>query len=103
MGGEFIPQLDEGDIAFHIILQPRSSLEEGIETSTKIEKLLLAEYPEIEQVVSRFGVSDVPTDPMPMDLADSFIILKDKSEWTSAATKMSLSKKSRKLSASFRE
>jgi len=87
MGGEFIPQLDEGDIAFHIILQPGSSLKEGIATSTKIEKMLLAKYPEIEQVVSRFGVSDVPTDPMPMDLADSFVILKDKSEWTSASTK----------------
>lgn len=87
MGGEFIPQLDEGDIAFHIILQPGSSLDEGIETSTKIEKLLLAEYPEIEQVVTRFGVSDVPTDPMPMDIGDSFIILKDKSAWTSAETK----------------
>jgi cobalt-zinc-cadmium resistance protein CzcA len=87
MGGEFIPQLDEGDIAFHIILKPGSSLDEGIATSTKIEKLLLDEYPEIEQVVSRFGVSDVPTDPMPMDIGDSFIILKDKSEWTSAETK----------------
>ncbi|MDT0677269.1 CusA/CzcA family heavy metal efflux RND transporter [Autumnicola musiva] len=87
MGGEFIPQLDEGDIAFHIILKPGSSLSEGIATSTKIEKLLLNEFPEIEQVVSRFGVSDVPTDPMPMDLGDSFIILKPKSEWTSAETK----------------
>ncbi|SHF74592.1 cobalt-zinc-cadmium resistance protein CzcA [Salegentibacter echinorum] len=87
MGGEFIPQLDEGDIAFHIILKPGSSLEEGIATSTKIEKLLLDEYPEINQVVSRFGVSDVPTDPMPMDIGDSFIILKDKSEWTSASSK----------------
>ena len=87
MGGEFIPQLDEGDIAFHIILKPGSSLDEGIATSTKIEKLLLDEYPEIKQVVSRFGVSDVPTDPMPMDIGDSFIILKDKSEWTSASTK----------------
>lgn len=87
MGGEFIPQLDEGDIAFHVILQPGSSLDEGINTSTKIEKMLLEEFPEIEQVVTRFGVSDVPTDPMPMDIGDSFIILKDKSEWNSAETK----------------
>lgn len=87
MGGEFIPQLDEGDIAFHIILKPGSSLDEGIATSTKIEKLLLEEYPEIKQVVTRFGVSDVPTDPMPMDIGDSFIILKDKDDWTSAETK----------------
>ncbi|CAL65020.1 CusA/CzcA family heavy metal efflux RND transporter [Christiangramia forsetii] len=87
MGGEFIPQLDEGDIAFHIIQKPGSSLKEGIKTSTKIEALLLDEYPEIEQVVTRFGVSDVPTDPMPMDIGDSFIILKPKSEWVSAETK----------------
>jgi len=87
MGGEFIPQLDEGDIAYHIIQKPGSSLEEGIKTSTKIESLLLSEYPEIEQVVTRFGVSDVPTDPMPMDIGDSFIILKPKSEWVSAETK----------------
>ena len=87
MGGEFIPQLDEGDIAFHIILKPGSSLEEGISTSTKIEALLLRNFPEVEQVVTRFGVSDVPTDPMPMDIGDSFVILKPKSEWTSAATK----------------
>ena len=87
MGGEFIPQLDEGDIAFHIILKPGSSLDEGIATSTRIEQLLLDEYPEIEQIVTRFGVSDVPTDPMPMDIGDSFIILKDKDEWTSADSK----------------
>ena len=87
MGGEFIPQLDEGDIAFHVILQPGSSLDEGIQTSTKIESLLLEKFPEIEQVVTRFGVSDVPTDPMPMDIGDSFIILKDKSDWNSAETK----------------
>ena len=87
MGGEFVPQLDEGAIAFHIIMKPGSSLTEGTETATKIEKLLLNEYPEIVQIVSRFGVSDVPTDPMPMDLADSFIILKPRSEWVSADTK----------------
>ena len=87
MGGEFIPQLDEGDIAYHVILQPGSSLDEGIQTSTRIETLLLEKFPEIKQVVTRFGVSDVPTDPMPMDIGDSFIILKDKSEWTSAETK----------------
>ncbi|MDT0687418.1 CusA/CzcA family heavy metal efflux RND transporter [Autumnicola psychrophila] len=87
MGGEFVPQLDEGDIAFHIIMKPGSSLTEGTETATKIENLLLSEYPEIEQIVSRFGVSDVPTDPMPMDMADCFIILKPRSEWVSAETK----------------
>jgi cobalt-zinc-cadmium resistance protein CzcA len=90
MGGEFVPQLDEGEIAFHIIMKPGSSLTEGTETATKIERLLLSEYPEVLQVVSRFGVSDVPTDPMPMDLADSFVILKPRSEWVSADSKEEL-------------
>ncbi|WBL25304.1 CusA/CzcA family heavy metal efflux RND transporter [Zunongwangia sp. HGR-M22] len=93
MGGEFIPQLDEGDIAFHVILKPGSSLSEGVATSTKIENLLLNHFPEVEQVVTRFGVSEVPTDPMPMDIGDSFVILKPKSEWTSAETKDELIKK----------
>ncbi|APG60510.1 CusA/CzcA family heavy metal efflux RND transporter [Christiangramia salexigens] len=96
MGGEFIPQLDEGDIAFHIIQKPGSSLAEGVKTSTKIESLLLDEFPEIEQVVTRFGVSDVPTDPMPMDIGDSFIILKPRSEWVSAESKDELIAKIKK-------
>ena len=95
MGGEFVPQLDEGDIAFHIILKPGSSLEEGIKTSTRIEGILLDEFPEILQIVTKFGVSDVPTDPMPMDMGDSFVILKPKSEWESAETKEELIEKIR--------
>ena len=90
MGGEFIPQLDEGDIAFHIILKPGSSLSEGIETSTKIENILLENFPEVEHVMTRFGVADVPTDPMPMDIGDCFVILKPKSEWVSADSKEEL-------------
>ncbi|MFC5045529.1 CusA/CzcA family heavy metal efflux RND transporter [Aquimarina hainanensis] len=90
MGGEFIPQLDEGDIAFHAILKPGSALSETINTTTKIEKLIKNRFPEVEDVISRIGVADVPTDPMPMDLADVFVILKPKSEWTSATSKEEL-------------
>lgn len=90
MGGEFVPQLDEGDIAFHILLKPGSSLAESIKTSTHIEQMLLENFPEIEHAMSRFGVADVPTDPMPMDVADCFVILKPKSEWVSAGTKEEL-------------
>ena len=87
MGGEFIPQLDEGDIAFHAILKPGSSLTETIETTTKIEKIVKAKFPEVEKIVSRIGVAEIPTDPMPMDIADIFVILKPKSEWTSVNSK----------------
>ncbi|UBZ14955.1 CusA/CzcA family heavy metal efflux RND transporter [Flagellimonas marinaquae] len=93
LGGEFIPQLDEGDIAFHAILKPGSSLSETIMTTTKIERIIKAEFPEVETVVSRIGVADVPTDPMPMDIADVFVILKPSGEWTSAASKDGLVEK----------
>jgi len=87
MGGEFIPQLDEGDLAFHAILKPGSSLSESIATTTKIEKIVKDEFPEVIDIISRIGVADVPTDPMPMDIADVFVILKPKSEWTRGISK----------------
>jgi cobalt-zinc-cadmium resistance protein CzcA len=90
MGGEFIPQLDEGDIVFHVILKPGSSLSEGVETSTRIEKILLENFPEVEHAITRFGVADVPTDPMPMDIGDCFVILKPKDQWVSAESKQEL-------------
>ena len=93
MGGEFIPQLDEGDIAFHAILKPGSSLSETIETTTKIERIVKAEFPEVEKIVSRIGVAEVPTDPMPMDFADVFVILKPQDEWVSAESKDELIEK----------
>ena len=93
MGGEFIPQLDEGDIAFHALLKPGSSLTETMETTTKIEQIIRADFPEAKTVISRIGVADVPTDPMPMDMADIFIILKPNDKWTSAETKPELIQK----------
>ncbi|MEQ9164923.1 MAG: CusA/CzcA family heavy metal efflux RND transporter, partial [Fulvivirga sp.] len=88
MGGEFVPQLDEGDLAMQALIRPGSSLTESNEVSMKIEKLLLENFPEIKTVTSRIGVADIPTDPMPMDIADMYIILeKDKDKWVSASTK----------------
>ncbi|MEQ6166946.1 CusA/CzcA family heavy metal efflux RND transporter [Ekhidna sp. MALMAid0563] len=88
MGGEFVPQLDEGDIAMQALIRPGSSLTESKEVSIKIEKLLLENFPEIKTVTARIGVADIPTDPMPMDIADMYLILeKDKDKWVSAATK----------------
>ena len=79
MGGEFIPSLDEGDIAFQLFLRPGSSLSETIERETEVERILLKEFPEVKTACGRIGVSAVPNDPMGMDFTDSFIILeKDK-------------------------
>jgi cobalt-zinc-cadmium resistance protein CzcA len=90
MGGEFVPQLDEGDLAFHAILKPGSSLTETIETTTKIEQIVKSNFPEVIHILSRIGVADVPTDPMPMDIADVFVILKPQDEWVSADSKEEL-------------
>ena len=87
MGGEFVPQLDEGDIAFHAILKPGSSLSETIETTTKIESIVKANFPEVQKIVSRIGVAEVPTDPMPFDFADIFVIMAPKEEWVTTDSK----------------
>lgn len=90
MGGEFVPQLDEGDIAFHAILKPGSSLSEMIETTTRIEATVKQEFPEVQKIVSRIGVAEVPTDPMPMDIADIFVILAPQDEWVTTNSKEEL-------------
>ncbi|MBD78785.1 MAG: CusA/CzcA family heavy metal efflux RND transporter [Crocinitomicaceae bacterium] len=84
MGGEFIPKLNEGDIAMHAILKPGSSLSETIAVTTKVEKVIKGTFPEVEKVVCRIGVAEVPTDPMPMDLADVILIMKPMDQWVSA-------------------
>lgn len=94
LGGEFIPQLDEGDIAMQALIRPGSSLSEAIDVSIKIENILLENFPEIKTVLARIGVAEIPTDPMPIDIADMFIILeKDMDKWTSAASKDGLIEK----------
>ncbi len=93
MGAEFVPKFDEGDIAFQALIKPGSSLTESIEASEKLQNLI-NEFPEVKTVVSRIGVAEIPTDPMPMDIADSYIILeKDKGKWTSADSKEELIEK----------
>jgi cobalt-zinc-cadmium resistance protein CzcA len=94
MGGEFIPKLDEGDIAMQIIMKPGSSLSESIKVSEEAEKIIINNFPEVITMVSRIGVAEIPTDPMPMDISDCFIILeKDINNWTSAKTKIELIEK----------
>lgn len=88
MGGEFVPQLDEGDLAMQALIRPGSSLSESKEVSIKIENILLDNFPEIKTVTARIGVADIPTDPMPMDIADMYLILeKDKEKWVTAESK----------------
>jgi cobalt-zinc-cadmium resistance protein CzcA len=93
MGGEFIPQLDEGDFALNVALAPGSSLTQTVATNTKVQQILLKKFPEIEQIVGKSGTSEIPTDPMSMEDSDEMIILKDHSQWTSADTREELAAK----------
>jgi cobalt-zinc-cadmium resistance protein CzcA len=93
MGGEFIPELPEGDFAVETRVLTGSNLGTSIEAVTKAQKILLSKFPEIEKVVGKTGSSEVPTDPMPIEASDLMIILKDRKEWTSAKTYDELSEK----------
>ena len=93
MGGEFIPTLDEGDFVIQPVLKTGTSLTKTIGITTKIEKIILKNFPEVEQVVSRIGAAEVPTDPMSMEESDIIVKLKPKSQWTSASNKDELADK----------
>ncbi len=93
MGGEFVPTLDEGDFVIQPVLKTGTSLSNTVEITTEIEKILLDEFPEVKQVVTRIGAAEVPTDPMSMEESDVIIVLKPKSEWTSAKSKDELADK----------
>lgn len=99
MGAEFIPTLEEGDIAMQQAIKPGSSLEESIKASSLAEKTILENFPEVLHVVSKIGTAEVPTDPMAIEDADVMIILKDKEDWVSAKSREELmSKMKEKLS-----
>lgn len=85
LGGEFIPELEEGDFAVDARLLPGASLTETIAATQKATKILQDSFPEVEKIVTRIGASEIPTDPMPIEMTDIIISLKPKSTWTSAA------------------
>ena len=80
IGGEFLPQLQEGDYAFHCILPQGSSLSQSIETSMQASRIIRS-FPEVKEVVGKTGSAEVPTDPMPPEATDLIIVLKPKKEW----------------------
>jgi heavy metal efflux system protein len=86
MGGEFMPSLEEGDFAVETRVLPGSNLQTSMTAISQGAKILLEKFPEVEKIVGKTGSSEVPTDPMPIDASDMMVILKDKSEWTSATT-----------------
>ena len=80
LGSEFVPNLDEGDIAMHALRIPGTSLSQSVEMQKALEERIKA-MPEVERVFTKIGTPDVATDPMPPSVADNFIILKPRSDW----------------------
>ncbi len=80
MGAEFIPSLDEGDIALHAMRIPGTSMTQSTEMQHDVEKMVLT-FDEVETVFSKIGTPEVATDPMPPNVADTFVILKPRKEW----------------------
>ncbi len=93
LGGEFIPELPEGDFAVETRVLIGSNITTSSEAIMKSAHILLVKFPEIEKIVGKTGSGEIPTDPMPMEASDMMIILKDKSEWTSANSWDELSEK----------
>lgn len=97
MGSEFIPTLDEGDFVIQPVLKTGTSLTNTIKITTQIEQILIDNFPEVNQVVTRIGAAEVPTDPMSMEETDVIITLKPKGEWVSAKSKNELADKFKEI------
>lgn len=80
LGAEFIPQLDEGDIALHALRIPGTSLTQSVHMQAALEARL-KRFPEVERVFAKIGTAEVATDPMPPSVADTFVMLKDRKAW----------------------
>lgn len=94
MGGEFIPQLDEGDFAVEMRVLTGSSLSESVDAVQKAAGVLRKNFPdEVVEVVGKIGASEIPTDPMPVEAADVMVILKERSMWTKAKGREELAEK----------
>lgn len=93
LGGEFIPSLDEGDFAVELRVMQGSSMSQTIEASLRVAKILRDKFPEVKDVVGKIGTAEIPTDPMPVEACDLMVVLKDRSEWTSATNKQELAEK----------
>jgi heavy metal efflux system protein len=90
LGGEFIPQLEEGDLASGVMTLQGGSLSNTVDKVIMANRILLENFPEVRHAVCKIGAGEIPTDPTPMETGDYIITLKDKSEWVSATTREEL-------------
>lgn len=81
MGSEFVPNLDEGDIAIQALRAPGTSLTESVRMQSFMEKMLVRDFAEVDTVIARIGTAEVATDAMPPNIADTYVLLKKREEW----------------------
>ncbi|THH39659.1 CusA/CzcA family heavy metal efflux RND transporter [Neolewinella litorea] len=84
LGGEFIPTLEEGDLAMQQILPPGTSLSESVEITRKVQRRILEKIPEVTDVVTAIGSAEIPTDPMPVEIGDYTLVMEDRDDWETA-------------------
>lgn len=80
LGSEFIPELNEGDIALHALRIPGTGIEQAVAMQATLENTIL-DFPQVETVFSKIGTAEVATDPMPPNVADNFVMLKPRTQW----------------------
>ncbi len=80
MGSEFVPSLNEGDIALHALRIPGTSLTQAVEMQKELEHTIKS-FPQVDRIFAKLGTAEIATDPMPPSVADNFVMLKPKSEW----------------------
>ena len=80
LGSEFVPQLDEGDIAIHALRIPGTGLEQAVMMQSQLESAI-REAPEIDRLFSKIGTAEIANDPMPPNVADTFLIMKPRDQW----------------------
>lgn len=81
LGSEFVPNLNEGDIAIQALRIPGTSLSQSIAMQAQIERTLTAKFPEIERIFARTGTAEIASDPMPPNISDGYIMLKPRDQW----------------------
>jgi heavy metal efflux system protein len=81
MGSEFIPSLDEGDVAVHTMSIPGTGLAQSIEIQTILERMLTQEFPQVETVFTRIGTSEIATEPHPPSVTENVVVLKPRDQW----------------------
>jgi cobalt-zinc-cadmium resistance protein CzcA len=81
LGSEFVPSLNEGDLAIQALRIPGTSLTQSVAMQQQVETALKAKFPEIERIFARTGTAEIASDPMPPNISDGYIMLKPVSQW----------------------